>query len=293
MARSQGSEVGPVLVAGLQGLLDQQAPKARAVDEEVALDHLAAFQRHRAHEAVGLAQRGRQDLALGADHAQALGVGAQMASVEGGVELEGVGQRFGRRARPADRPVEASGESRLGVQRIVPQPMVVALGAARQPVVVERHDAQRPSDLAEGVDVVVTRRAPAHELYAQLDRALRGLEEGVLVQAQEGVDVADLGMVASPTPTMPISSDSTRRTRTVSPRARASTAALIQPAVPPPTTTTDLILLSAMPCVSFLTALPVGRVRFARSKRNPAGMQAPAGRSQGRCRQKRYETPTM
>ena len=45
-------------------------------------------------------------------------------------------------------------------------------------------------------------------------------------------------MVASPTPTVPISSDSTRVMSSVLPRSFASDAAAIQPAVPPPATTT-------------------------------------------------------
>jgi hypothetical protein len=43
------------------------------------------------------------------------------------------------------------------------------------------------------------------------------------------------GTVASPTPTMPMSSDSTRVTRACGPSVRCRAAAAIQPAVPPPT----------------------------------------------------------
>ena len=50
------------------------------------------------------------------------------------------------------------------------------------------------------------------------------------------------GIVPSPTPTVPIASDSTRTMRRpLPPRNRASAAAAIQPAVPPPTTTMRLI----------------------------------------------------
>src|SRR3954451_9908169 len=45
------------------------------------------------------------------------------------------------------------------------------------------------------------------------------------------------GIVASPTPTMPISSDSTSVTDIPGRQKRPSAAAVIQPAVPPPTTT--------------------------------------------------------
>ena len=42
-----GQPVGPVVVAGLQRLLDQQAAESRAIDEQVAGDARAGLQRHR------------------------------------------------------------------------------------------------------------------------------------------------------------------------------------------------------------------------------------------------------
>jgi hypothetical protein len=54
------------------------------------------------------------------------------------------------------------------------------------------------------------------------------------------------GTLASPTPTMPTSSDSIRRTEVPRPRYVASTAAAIQPALPPPTTTSFLMRLSVL-----------------------------------------------
>src|SRR6185436_4599103 len=71
------------------------------------------------------------------------------------------------------------------------------------------------------------------------------------------------GMVASPTPTVPISSDSTRRMDSSEPlKACDSAAAVIQPAVPPPTITTRRILPSFMNRVSCEVPVQVGLVRW-------------------------------
>jgi hypothetical protein len=63
-------------------------------------------------------------------------------------------------------------------------------------------------------------------------------------------------MVASPTPTVPISSDSTRLMLTAGSRRRASAAAAIHPAVPPPTMTISRIECSLI-ARSLGQALPI------------------------------------
>ena len=90
IARSQGSQCAPVLVAGLQGLLDQQAAEARAVDEQVAFDELAVFQHKCGDEACFGMLADVTDLALDAPEAVALGEAAQEARVQTRVELVGI-----------------------------------------------------------------------------------------------------------------------------------------------------------------------------------------------------------
>ena len=85
-----GQPVRPILIAGFQLLLDQQAAKARAIDEQVARDLLAVGERHRFDEAVSRAQRGVDDLALDPPDAARLGIAAQEFGVERGIEVEGV-----------------------------------------------------------------------------------------------------------------------------------------------------------------------------------------------------------
>ena len=86
-----GQPVGPVLIAGLQRLLDQQAAEAGTVDEELALDGLPALQLDRADEAAFRILVNLDDLALLALHAAFLGEATQILGIEMRIEMEGVG----------------------------------------------------------------------------------------------------------------------------------------------------------------------------------------------------------
>ena len=91
--------VRPILVAGLQRLLDQQAAEARAIDEEIGLDLPAALERDRGDVAI-LVHADIDDLAFGALDPVLLGKAAQIFGVERGVELERVGDMADRRIPP-------------------------------------------------------------------------------------------------------------------------------------------------------------------------------------------------
>src|SRR5687767_3499699 len=56
----------PLLVARMQGLLDQQAAEARAVDEEITCNDCAVSERNRLDPAIFAAQPHVDDLTLGA-----------------------------------------------------------------------------------------------------------------------------------------------------------------------------------------------------------------------------------
>ena len=91
------------------------------------------------------------------------------------------------------RPHELGAARSRGVDGVVAEAGGQASMHAAQPEVVERQSVQVGAELAESVGVAVADRAPVHELDAELERAARGAQELVLVDAQnaiEGDDVA-------------------------------------------------------------------------------------------------------
>ena len=94
---------------------------------------------------------------------------------------------------------------------------------------------------AEGMHVRMPLLAPVDELDAELEGALRCRRKSSSSIFTSRLNCAIAGIVASPTPTMPISEDSTSVIDSRGPSTRASAAAVIHPAVPPPAMTTDLI----------------------------------------------------
>jgi hypothetical protein len=82
--------VRPVLVAGVQCFLDQQAAKTGAVDEQITLELFTALQGHSLDEAVLGAQLHLDDPALDSLHAARLGIAAQILRIQSGVEVIGV-----------------------------------------------------------------------------------------------------------------------------------------------------------------------------------------------------------
>jgi len=87
---------------------------------------------------------------------------------------------------------------------------------------------------AEPVDVAVSQPAPVDKLDAEFECALGLPDEFDFVDLEDSIEELQMGTVASPTPTVPIASDSTKQMDDAAPNTFASAAAAIQPAVPPP-----------------------------------------------------------
>ena len=78
----------PVVEARVQCLLDQQSTHARAINEEIASDALAAFEHHGVDETIGITLDHLGNLALGAPHAALFGEAAQEARIQSRVKME-------------------------------------------------------------------------------------------------------------------------------------------------------------------------------------------------------------
>src|SRR6185312_3709517 len=66
-----------------------------------------------------------------------------------------------------------------------------APGALAQPVLMERDRSEFVANAAEGMEVAMPGPDPIGELDAQLERAAGGGDEGVLIQSELPVEVAD------------------------------------------------------------------------------------------------------
>src|SRR5947209_15221331 len=78
----------PILVSGLESLLDQQAAEPRTVDKEIGLNDAAVLKGH-GRDVAAFVQADLDDPALRPDHAVLLGHAAEVFGVERRIELKG------------------------------------------------------------------------------------------------------------------------------------------------------------------------------------------------------------
>ena len=188
-----GQPVAPVVKAGVQGLLDEQRAKARAVDEQITRHALTALHHHASHEAVAAVLFNTDDPAFGAAHAACFGEAPKVLRIQARVEVKGVGDGRQRRVRRVHRARELAMPRRHGVHRVRTQFLGLPGREQPVPVVVERHQPQVLPDGTKRVDVAVALATPVHELDAQLEAGHGAAHEVVFVDAQRLVELLDGG----------------------------------------------------------------------------------------------------
>ena len=86
-----GQPVVPILVTRVQRVLDQEAAKSGAIDEEISLDALAAVEGQRLDESVFGLERHGLNLTLRPLYARGLRNVAQISCKQRRIELQGIG----------------------------------------------------------------------------------------------------------------------------------------------------------------------------------------------------------
>ena len=123
------------------------------------------------------------------------------------------------------------------VERVVAEIARNPERTSAQPQLAEGDQADAASGVAEAVDVGLADADPAGELDPELERRVGPRTNSAWSRPRPTMRLWICGIVASPTPTVPISSDSISVIDARLPRKRAKVAAAIQPAVPPPAIT--------------------------------------------------------
>ncbi len=175
----------PILVTGFQCLFDQQAAETGAVDEQVAFNALARFERDGRNEAAFGILVDRGDLALDALDTEGFTKPAQVRAVQRRVEVVGV------RQGTVLSGLELARLGRQHFQTIVRKLATEAHRLGMQPEVMERRHPWRFADRAEGMEIVVTQPRPVVERNAKLDARLAAAHEVALVDAQVAVEGAN------------------------------------------------------------------------------------------------------
>ncbi|PAV70131.1 hypothetical protein WR25_17275 [Diploscapter pachys] len=177
------------LIARVQRLLDQQPAKAGTVDKQVARHLPPVDERQGLDIAILAPQPDVGDPPLDPRHPAALGVTAQIARIERGIEMIGVEQLAHRRARIFARSAEPPARRRLRAHRPGGDVRNRPTAALAQPQLVEGYALQILPEGAERMDVAIADRAPVAKFDAELERACGRREELVFVDPQHPVEI--------------------------------------------------------------------------------------------------------
>ena len=187
-----GQPMAPVIIGRAQDAFDQHGAKARTIDEQIGRQRLAGLQDDRVNMVTLTLACGIRHLTLDPAHAIALGRTAQKSSIEPGIEMIGrphTGQP--RLADPFDRRKPLL-QSCGGVERIIVQCRGHTAIAPAKPVMMERGQPQRRTDIAECVEIALSFRAPAVELDAKLVAGFGGPQKIGFVEPEKRIDMANL-----------------------------------------------------------------------------------------------------
>ncbi len=177
-------QVAPVLVAGMQRTFDEQAAKARAVDEQVAIDAAAIGQLQRGDEAVGRPQLDVDHGAFEALRAELQRVVAQVGGIQAGIEVIRIRIPVRRRGRVALRRHEPVGTRHHRGRGPILVRRHASSARKTQPVHERRTVVDGWPEVAEAVEETVAKLAPVAELDAQLEAGLRAAHEVGFVDSQ-------------------------------------------------------------------------------------------------------------
>src|SRR5271154_2082168 len=175
----------PVLKACFKRLLDQETPKAGAIDVEICPNPLAIVEQERVDKPVIAAEFDVDNLAFEARDASRLGKFTQKPRVQAGVEMKGIGHSRKNRSRVVARPRKFAGAGRDRSQRVVCDISLIAGLAQFEPALMKGVRPNIGANSSKRVEIAVSQPTPVPELDAELERRLRLANEFVLVEPEE------------------------------------------------------------------------------------------------------------
>ena len=184
----------PVVEWLFHRITQQQASKARAVDEQVGFQITSVFQMDRTHIAALAITFDRSDPAFDTFYPAPLGNPAQMLSVQDRIKMIGIGKFAERIIRASDRQCKAIvASSGRRHKHVFPSRVIWRLRqlARKPPMVQLDHGIELTPNIAEGMHVAITLLAPVVKFNAQFERAVGLLQEGLFIDLAKAVEFLD------------------------------------------------------------------------------------------------------